>query len=287
MNDTFSLTSYAEELFKELVITFKQASTLATHPGAVGSGKEKSAIEKLQLLLPEGVGVGSGFVYDQDGNVSGQCDIVLYEKDYCLRAIINGDEGNAYYNCESVIAVGEIKSRLQRAEFEDCLSKFERLSRLKRGGFEKPIRRQFLSKTTRTSWAAYPEGLDHIFKFIISEKVEMSPNLICDVIAKTKPERTSLPNELLDLNGFSIGYLDGAQVTFLPAPADLILFQDDKCSSDAFSRFFYHLISFIENGLTVPLNYESYYREKARISPKWNAPLAKIYADPQTEDDAS
>ena len=279
MNDKFSLEKYASRLFKEMVLAF-ETSNHATHPVAVGSGKEKSVMQKLEHLLPAGVGVGSGFVYDLHGNVSGQCDIVLFEKDFCLKAIPNEDEGNAFYNCESVIAVGEIKSSLTRAEFVDCLAKFSRLTKLTRGYGDgrRQLRRQYLTKTVfEMDGLARKRGLDEIFKFIICEEVKISPNLICSVIAEKKPPKASLPNEFLDLLGFSISYLDSASVTFSPSAADLLVFQKDKQPSDTFSRFLYHLVGFINAGLTVPLNYDSYYRDKANLSPISTASLAKIY----------
>ncbi len=278
MENKFILSEYAERLFKELVLAF-DSSNHATHPGAVGNGKEKSVMKRLELLLPEGVGIGQGFVYDLNGTVSRQCDIILYEKDYCLKAVANEDEANTYFNCESVIAVGEIKSKLVRSELEDCLNKFTQLSELSRDTkyLTQPFRRPYLSKTVHMINASTMKtGLDQILKFIICEKVEMSENLICATIKDMGIPKSSMPNELIDLRGFSISYLDGASITIFPTTADLLVFQKDEHPSDTFSRFLYHLVSFINSGLTIPLNYDSYYRDKAKLSPKKTAELNNI-----------
>ena len=66
--------------------------------------------------MPHGVGIGSGFVYDSFGNVSNQCDVILYEDEFALKCCINNNEKDTYYNCESVIAVGEIKSTFAEKE---------------------------------------------------------------------------------------------------------------------------------------------------------------------------
>ena len=81
MNNQFSTQEYIKMLCKELVFEFDKAG-MTTHPHAVGSGRENSARMKLKNILPAGVGIGSGFVIDSYGNISQQCDIILYEENF-------------------------------------------------------------------------------------------------------------------------------------------------------------------------------------------------------------
>ena len=109
MKNNFSVQDYIKFLGEELVHEFSVAG-MTTHPHAVGSGRENSARLKLKNILPAGVGVGSGFVIDSYGNTSQQCDIILYEENFAMKFAVNDDQANTYYNCESAIAVGEVKS---------------------------------------------------------------------------------------------------------------------------------------------------------------------------------
>ena len=130
MRKNFDTFEYVDDLGKDLVRDFEKAGK-TTHPHSVGEGREKSAINKLKDILPSGIGVGSGFVIDSFGNVSSQCDIVIYEKDLCIK-FNSDDDRNCYYNCESVIAVGEVKSNLNKRDLEDSINKFKKIRNLKR-----------------------------------------------------------------------------------------------------------------------------------------------------------
>lgn len=87
-------------------------------------------MNKLKSILPHGVGVGSGFVIDSFGNTSSQCDLIIYEEEFALKFIINNDDTYAYYNCESVIAVGEIKSDASIVDIEDSFKKLKKIREL-------------------------------------------------------------------------------------------------------------------------------------------------------------
>ena len=104
MRDYFDTYEYVNDLGIDLIREFEKAGK-TTHPHSVGEGREIKAINKLEDILPSSIGIGSGFVIDSFGNVSSQCDIIIYEKDLCLK-FNKEDEKNCYYNCESVIAVG-------------------------------------------------------------------------------------------------------------------------------------------------------------------------------------
>ena len=146
MRDYFDTYEYVDDLGKDLIRDFEKAGK-TTHPHSVGGGREKTAINKLKNILPSGIGIGSGFVIDSFGNVSSQCDIIIYEKDLCLK-FNTEDENNCYYNCESVIAVGEVKSNLNKKDLEDSINKFKKIRNLKRRLEDNRNFRHYLSKLT-------------------------------------------------------------------------------------------------------------------------------------------
>ena len=114
---------------EDIVAAFDKADDVTT-PSGIGDAKEKSVIERLDQILPVGIGVGSGFVFDSYGKTSQQMDVVLFEKDICPR--FSYSESATYYPCESVIAAGEIKSAIGKAELSDVFSKTKSVKSLKR-----------------------------------------------------------------------------------------------------------------------------------------------------------
>ena len=266
MEKNFDIKEYVYSLGTELVFEFSKAK-LSTQSVAKGSNKEMSVIRKLTDILPAGVGVGSGFVYDSYGNVSNQCDIIIYEKDFCIKACINGDEKNTYYNCESVIAVGEIKSILYGNELRDSIEKFINLNKLIRFKNESDngANRQYLSKMglcqNLDNSPLERTDYDRIYKFILCEKIDTTFDNIFKIIKESVSCKDEIFNTLLDLDGKQILFAKEGKLTLSPQLATTI-FMDVNDSKNNFNRFIYHLTHFIKQGTTVPLNYEIYFKMK-------------------------
>ena len=208
MRKNFDTFEYVNDLGIDLIRDFEKAGK-TTHPHSVGEGKEKSAINKLKDILPSGIGVGSGFVIDSYGNVSSQCDIIIYEKDLCLK-FNHDDERNCYYNCESVIAVGEVKSSLSKKDLLDSINKLKKVRNLNRRLENNRNFRNYLSKLT--AYGAESEKynqksnyLDQIFTFILCGSVSISyPNIV--EIIKQNDEIYEYPNTIISIDGICIGY---------------------------------------------------------------------------------
>lgn len=101
--------------------------------------------ESNNLLLANSI--ASGFVIDSYGNTSQQCDIILYEENFAMKFTVNDDQANTYYNCESVIAVGEIKSVARLPEVKDAINKLRKVKQLKRYNDNGYNYRKYLSAT--------------------------------------------------------------------------------------------------------------------------------------------
>lgn len=131
MEHKFDSKSFVRDVAEDLISNFDRASK-ATTPSLKGAARENEVRRKLESLLPSGVGVGTGCVIDNQGNVSKQQDVILYEKNICPVFSINETPETTYFPCEGVIAVGEIKTSIGKAEIEDCFAKIESVKRLKR-----------------------------------------------------------------------------------------------------------------------------------------------------------
>lgn len=78
-----------------------------------GRSRENAIRSFLRPLLPEGVGISTGFVLDAGGQVSGQQDIIIYRRDYHPVFLVN-DIG--YFLAEAVIAVIQVRARISSRE---------------------------------------------------------------------------------------------------------------------------------------------------------------------------
>ena len=137
MDKTFDSAKFVRSVGASLVTEFEKARS-ATTPELVASAMETAARQRLEQILPSGVGVGTGCVIDTYGNTSRQTDVILYERDVCPAFRVNDNDPKAtYYPCEGVIAVGEIKSVIGKKELEDSFAKIASVKSLRRN-FEFP-----------------------------------------------------------------------------------------------------------------------------------------------------
>lgn len=184
---SFNGSEYISHIAMRLTQEFAFSAGAGT-PGLVGSSKEHPARVQLENLMPEGIGVGSGIVIDSYGGASKQQDIVIFEK-ICPIFSINGSPDATYYPVEGVIAAGEVKSTLGKAELYDAFSKSASVKKLTRHavatddglGLEPTV--SFRNYTSLLSAACAPEeqydqdkkSLHQIFTFILCEKFGSSP----------------------------------------------------------------------------------------------------------------
>lgn len=262
MKKSFDTFEYVQDLGEDLVRSFEKAGK-TTHPHSVGGGKEKSAIYKLQDILPSGVGIGRGFIIDSFGNTSSQCDIVIYEKDLCLKFNVD-DEDNCYYNCESVIAVGEVKSRLDKENLADSITKFQKIRKLRRKVNDYRNFRPYLSKMSlygaeNECYNQDTNCLDQIFTFLLCESFALSCEKIIEMIQEDN-DIFNYPNTILSIDGTIIDYCRRAkdnEYNGALSALDGDSFAYGKVSS-AFSVLLHKLFFFVEHGRSVKYNPDIY-----------------------------
>ena len=200
----FNTHEYLKNLGQALVSAYGSAGQ-ATTSGLKGSAREKNVRAKLASILPGGVGVGTGCVIDSKGNASAQMDIVLYEKQFCPVFSLENDV--CYYPCESVMAVGSIKSAIGKKELYDIYNNIASVRRLNK--FVKSARdnklpagmieyRTYLDKGTRLmpgNWETVQNSISssQIYAFGLGQSFSAKPETM---IAHTKELYTQVPGEL-------------------------------------------------------------------------------------------
>jgi hypothetical protein len=118
---------------------FDELAREIDHPGESGTAREHALRELLRRYLPRRVAVDTGFVIDAAGGQSRQVDVVLYDRD---SATVWDVSGVKYFPCETVIAVGEVKTRIRTTRtLVDALNAVRSVKALDRsnGGTNLPI----------------------------------------------------------------------------------------------------------------------------------------------------
>jgi len=223
MDKSFDPDAYLRRIGERLVGKFKDAKAGTTAP-TVGSAAEQPVREQLGQVLPRGVGVGEGFVIDSYGGTSRQQDVVLYERDLCPVFSINNTPQTTFYPCEGVIAVGEIKSRLDRGSLEDAFEKVTSVKALRRHsvahfmphpetGAPVPRRRKYLSpggdeSVINLDQARGQEESNRIFGFVLAGESRSNRESLVAAFAALSAGKDEelLPNLLVTLDGHVVGW---------------------------------------------------------------------------------
>jgi hypothetical protein len=215
MNKIFFCTQdFLRELGQDLILDFNKASR-ATTPGIIGGVREFGVKQKLESILPKMIGLGSGCIIDTTGCASNQTDIVLYEKNICPIFSIANDPQATYFPCESVIAVGEIKSGLGTKELNDAVNKIASVKKLHRFT-ENPNSFRRLNSTVAAEGMP-EEGFDQvrnyhdqIFGFILCKEFTLkSETLLKNYLEACRKHPAHLsPNALISLKDGLVLFTD-------------------------------------------------------------------------------
>ena len=266
MKSTFDPKEYMKSLGVDLVNAFDKAGQ-TTHPHSVGSGREKSIKDQLKRVLPAGIGVGSGFVIDSYGNTSTQCDIIIYEEQFALRFAPNDDDLYTYYNCENVIAVGQVKSDASIADVRDAIKNLKCVSELKRFqelcnpfGDMVSSHRGYLNGisgigTVDEQFDPEHKSTDRIFTFFICKSFKTPADSILAAIKESCNEKKTYPNRLLSVDDDYCFWLkvDNENNSVQFSAVDSTHFTKQKVDC-AFGKLVAEVSRFIRNGRSVPLN---------------------------------
>ena len=228
MNNSFDTDAFIRRIGVRLVQEFAEAKA-GTTASTVGSAAEQPVREQLQQVLPRGVAVGEGFVIDSYGGTSRQQDVVLYERDLCPVFSVNRTPQTTYYPCEGVIAVCEIKSRLDGDSLKDAFAKISSAKALRRhivpdrmphptSGEPIPLRRNYLSPH-RDSIIELGEDrpanreMQQLLGFVLAGESRLSRETLvrtCGVLAADMEEDLA-PNLIVTLDGHAVRWGKVAQ----------------------------------------------------------------------------
>ena len=102
-------------------IFYDQETKRLRHPGEFGAFRERLCADFLTLFIPSYLKVGSGFLINGNDEVSTQCDLVIYDGQYT--PMITDAQNARFFPVETIVCIGEVKSKLAKRPFLDALVK--------------------------------------------------------------------------------------------------------------------------------------------------------------------
>lgn len=97
------------------------------HPGEFGIYRERATKNLLYSLIPSNLKISDGFIITSMNDVSTQCDLIIHDN---LYSPILKDDLAQFLFSESVYAVGEVKSTLNKTQFKKALIKLSNVKKL-------------------------------------------------------------------------------------------------------------------------------------------------------------
>jgi hypothetical protein len=186
---------------------FDELAREIDHPGEAGAAREAALRNLLLRYLPQRAGVGSGFVMDASGGVSRQVDLVVYDRGAATVFDISGVE---FFACETVIAVGEVKARIDSREtLEDALGNIASVKSLDRSnkGTNLPITGAGYSMSPPFVFDPAHKHRDQIFGFIFTGNSLSEEGLVAALRDwNGSHPRAVWPNLYCDHNRFIASY---------------------------------------------------------------------------------
>ena len=263
----FDPATFVNKIAEKLVLEFEHASAAGT-PGLIGSARENPARKQLEKLVPSFGSIGSGIVIDTFRSRSAQEDIVLYERDHCPVYSVNDTPEATYFPIEGVIAVGEIKSVVDKPTLFDALAKVRSAKILKRWS----VRTQEGSMPASADYRCYGSGLtmatvpedeydqdkkyrDQVFGFILCKSFRSSGDAVLDNLLEFSQAHGHqyMPNIIVSLSDGFVQTMSLPSNCLQPSPltANAFAFVPEK--RRAFAFLVHALRQHAREGRTSPL----------------------------------
>lgn len=175
---------------------------LIPHRGELGASREESIREFLRAYLPKRFEVSSGFVFDANGLVSEQIDIIVADAFVAPRFEAPG--GVRFYPCEAVVAAGEVKTSVtSRRELWDAISQLRSVTNLDRTANGRSICYHTGEPIDHTQ-----NHLHRIFTFLLiidrAPSASLTREVLLEVVHRSPPHLW--PNIIVALEKYLITY---------------------------------------------------------------------------------
>lgn len=264
-------SNFIRALTKEAIIEFESAfsntkelfwdkeNNKLIHPGEFGKYREDIVERFLSLYIPAKYSIGSGFVITNQGDISTQCDIIIYDNQNTPR--IENNYNQRFFPVETVVGIGEVKSNIQsEGELNKYLSKLAHIKELREKSKDQvPFTRYF-----KGDYDPKNNPFDQIFTFLICNKFDFLFN-ISSSISYDDIEPRFKHNLLLSINNGTLTYKtsSGTKNLYFPIKDDIIheyhwLKKDEEEISSHMIIFLNSFFTGIKNTTTLDIDMAIY-----------------------------
>ena len=129
------LQTIFKSIAEKLAIDFKYMSSEIEHRPSKGRVRESELVEQfLRKYLPMTIGISHGEIVATTGEISNECDVVIYESR--TGPILLTKTDYQIFPVESVYGILEVKSLLNNTELKDALGKISKVKKFPKTAFE-------------------------------------------------------------------------------------------------------------------------------------------------------
>ena len=136
------------------------------HPGEYGTYRENLCDELIKFSIPSRFETTSGFLINSSDEVSTQVDVLIY--DLNNTPLIQNDSKTRFFPVESVVGVGEIKSKLKIQQLCEAAVKLAEIKKMKQ--LSKNI--FCVNKEDKKDFNPETYCHDTLFSFLLCEEIE-------------------------------------------------------------------------------------------------------------------
>ncbi len=232
------LSTTFEKISREFNIKFDELSKEIKHNLSAGEAREEVLKKLLREYLPNRFSIDSGFVIDSNGGESKQIDIVIYDNSFGSIWEINGIK---YFPCETVVAVGEVKSDIKkRKKLKDALKKIKSVKELDRSN--KGNNNAIVGPGISGGWIKFNPEKEYryqIFGFIFTSSGLKRETMIPTFQEFNKTiNRNHWINLYCDYNNYILSYRDKENLIYDPTKAVGLYTTDDSEVNNLLLLFF-------------------------------------------------
>ena len=192
------------------------------HSGEFGSYREELVKKWLRIVVPEKFGISSVFLINDQGSISTQCDIIIYDKTTTPK--IENIDNQRFFPVETVSCIGEIKSDVNSlSDLNKYLIKLAEIKKLREGVSDPSPYYRKESFSTKTN------SFDNIYSFLICNKLKFELDI--SKINYNEVEQRFKHNVVLSLQDGIINYISTNGSANLNIP-----FNGDKIHSNYFLK---------------------------------------------------
>lgn len=138
------------------------------HPGEFGIYRESITREFLKYFIPYSLDISTGFLINSENEISTQVDIVVFDPSVTL--LLEDEYLQRFFQIESTVGIGEVKSKLNKQQLKEALNKLARNKSMRNSkSLERAIMKD-KSKDPKLNDVVIPNT--NLTSFLICQKLE-------------------------------------------------------------------------------------------------------------------